>query len=367
VDEQPGAEVDRLESFGVRDMRIFKSNRKECSRAQTMVEFALIMPMLLMLIYGLFEVGRVIFVYSIISTAAREAVRYGSATGLNVTGGIPRYDDCPGILEAADNVDFLGIIEKGKIVITYKYPYRAEPDDPLIWKTYGGCPPPKLECLPNDDGTLACPRISVQVLGDFVPIVPIIPWAPWTVVSNSSRTLLFDIQIQGTPGTPFITTYTPSPTRTPTITTVPSNTPTPKNPTRTPLPTQTASITPTPGPPTSTPFICGVTHSGNIPSGTDVSWTVYNPHVMDIEINMLRLEWAIPRILLGVWFNGTQIFWGNTRNTGILVPLPGGILNLPPGAGSTFRFTFDEAPKNIRAEILLNTLGCTGKVIDSSK
>jgi hypothetical protein len=329
-------------------IRYFKSQHK----SQGMVEFALVMPMLLMLIYGVFEVGRVIFVYSIISTAAREAVRYGSATGLNVTGGVPRFDDCAGIRNAAQNVDFLGIISDQNIVISYDHGSSSD----II---SGICPPPPSVKLVTGD------RIKVQVSGDFVPIVPIIPWSPWTVVSNSSRTILLNIQILGTVTPPFFSTYTPRPTSTQTEPGVPTNTHGP-HPTHTPFPTPTASDTPTPGPPTPTPFFCAVTHSGKIPSGTDLSWIVHNPHVMAIEVTMLRLEWAIPNILTGVWFNNEKIFTGNTKNTGMLIPLPG-TLSLPPGVDSTFRFTFEDAPNNIRAEILLNTLGCTGVIIDSSK
>ena len=119
VDEQPGAKVDRLESFGVRHMRIFESNRKERKRAQTLVEFALVLPLLLVLIYGILEVGRLIFIYSILVSASREAVRYGSATGLNVGGGVPRYNDCAGMRAAAQNVDFLNAFADADILITY--------------------------------------------------------------------------------------------------------------------------------------------------------------------------------------------------------------------------------------------------------
>jgi Flp pilus assembly protein TadG len=47
-----------------------------------MVEFALALPLLLLLIFGILEVGRMVFTYSSVVNASREAVRYGSATGL---------------------------------------------------------------------------------------------------------------------------------------------------------------------------------------------------------------------------------------------------------------------------------------------
>ncbi|MGE5251945.1 MAG: TadE family protein, partial [Bacteroidota bacterium] len=52
------------------------------SKAQAMVEFALALPILLLVVYGLLESGRLLFIYASVVTAARQAARYGSATGL---------------------------------------------------------------------------------------------------------------------------------------------------------------------------------------------------------------------------------------------------------------------------------------------
>jgi Flp pilus assembly protein TadG len=49
--------------------------------AQAMVEFAIVLPILLLLLYGLLEAGRLLFMYSTIVTASRQAARYGSTTG----------------------------------------------------------------------------------------------------------------------------------------------------------------------------------------------------------------------------------------------------------------------------------------------
>lgn len=44
---------------------------------QSLVEFAIILPILLLLILGVFDLGRVIYYYSAISSAAREGARFG--------------------------------------------------------------------------------------------------------------------------------------------------------------------------------------------------------------------------------------------------------------------------------------------------
>ena len=48
------------------------------SQAQALVEFALVMPLLLLLLVGIIDFGRALFVYSEVSNAAREAVRYAA-------------------------------------------------------------------------------------------------------------------------------------------------------------------------------------------------------------------------------------------------------------------------------------------------
>src|SRR5512140_625531 len=74
--------------------------------AQAMVEFAIVLPVLLLLLYGVLEAGRLLFMYSTIVTASRQAVRYGSATGIG-TGTTVRYNDCIGIRAAASKVHYL--------------------------------------------------------------------------------------------------------------------------------------------------------------------------------------------------------------------------------------------------------------------
>src|SRR5450759_2670927 len=94
-------------------LKRFRMNPK--SHAQAMVEFALALPILLLIVYGTLEVGRLIFTYSTVVTSARQAARFGSANGL--ISGEPQYKDCAGINNAARNVDFLRVINN--IQITY--------------------------------------------------------------------------------------------------------------------------------------------------------------------------------------------------------------------------------------------------------
>jgi hypothetical protein len=49
--------------------------RSEASRGQTLVEFALILPLLVLILVGIFDFGRAIYGYSTANNAAREAAR----------------------------------------------------------------------------------------------------------------------------------------------------------------------------------------------------------------------------------------------------------------------------------------------------
>jgi Flp pilus assembly protein TadG len=61
-------------------MKLFEKRAGKKTRGQTMVEFALILPVLLMTMYGVMEFGRLLFIYVTTTSAAREATRYASAS-----------------------------------------------------------------------------------------------------------------------------------------------------------------------------------------------------------------------------------------------------------------------------------------------
>jgi len=171
-------------------MRIFKSNRIGRSKAQTMVEFALVLPILLVIIYGLLEVGRLIFIYSTVVSASREAVRYGSATGLNIAGGVPRYNDCAGIRAAAQNVDFLKVFNAANISITY--------DTGPGTSNYSTCPVGQATGGPSDTQINTPPpsRIKVEVEATFTPFAAIVKLNQITIKSSNARTIIGSVQIK---------------------------------------------------------------------------------------------------------------------------------------------------------------------------
>lgn len=162
--------------------KLIRSKGKK-SAAQAMVEFALALPILLLVMYGLIETGRLVFLYASVVSAARQAARYGSATGDNASG-TPYYDDCQGIRAAAKNLGFIQPFSDANIQIDYDNgpgattPW-AQPTCPI---TTAGHPI-------NGD------RINVRVSTQYSPIVPLVPFGQFTIASSDWRTLLVGISI----------------------------------------------------------------------------------------------------------------------------------------------------------------------------
>jgi hypothetical protein len=237
-------------------------------RGQAMVEFMVVLPLLLLLLYGTMEVARLAFIFSSASNASRSAARYGAGAGENVEG-VPFYQDCEGIRDIVRQSAFIN--EFSEINITYDRGVDANG----VQIPIGGVDPnPGQNSCPIEDGRVRNgDRIIIQVSTSYEPIVSVIPIDPLDIVSSSARTFIVSIPIMGSsvPLSFSAETSTPSPiptqdrnTNTAVFTTVPTFTRLPANvtpiertptsnlpptltftPSRTPLPTFTATITPT--------------------------------------------------------------------------------------------------------------------------
>lgn len=164
---------------------LLKKSISQKNKAQAMVEFAIALPLLLLLLYGILETGRYLFLYSTVVTASRQAARYGSATGEGAANNVPRYQDCDGMRNAANNAGFLGAFD---ITIQWdKGPNTTQ-------NTY---------CTGSTDTTSLTPamlednahRVVVTVKKQFTPLVKLVPFTPQLVSATSSRTILSSVAI----------------------------------------------------------------------------------------------------------------------------------------------------------------------------
>lgn len=162
-----------------------KQFRRE--HAQTMVEFALVFPIILLITYGIMELGRAVFIYAEITNAAREGARYGIATGDDpgTSPKIPYFANCAGIETAARRITFA--IPQDEINVTIKF--DNGPAQSLIIN----CPPGKDA---NGDYVIKQGyRIVVTVQYFFTPVLgSFLGFDGFDIVSTNYRTLLMTIK-----------------------------------------------------------------------------------------------------------------------------------------------------------------------------
>lgn len=170
---------------------------------QSMAEFSLALPILLVALFGLLEVGRAVFMYAAVVNASREAARYATAYGVNESG-VLQYHNCAEIRDIAKRVAFLLPLENDDIVIKYD----AGPDDSdVIQPLSGDASLWDTQCAPDMDVdssiNMNCgDRVVVDVSYSYQPIVPIIPMEAQLFTSSSARTYLGVIELSNDPADP---------------------------------------------------------------------------------------------------------------------------------------------------------------------
>lgn len=296
------------------------------ARGQGLVEFALIFPILLLIVYGTIEFGRLLFFYTAVNTSSREAARYGSAVGTS-GGGVPNYRDCTGIMQAALQSGGYAGLESTDIVIQY--------DNGPGTSSFSSCS----STVAVDLGD----RIVVQASTNFQPLVPLANIPPIPIQSSAARTIIKGVSLEGTPpNTPTLgpptATRTPTPTQTNTPTTTPIDTPTPTltstiAPSGTANPTETVVATSTSGPPaTPTPSCSNLDASAMIINNQEYgivlfNWDSFNP----VNISSLYTEWP-NGTLEDIYLGGSNIWSGNHAPPNATISSFSGDTSLPYGA-----------------------------------
>lgn len=359
-----------------------------------MVEFMLVLPVLLLLLYGIIEVGRLVFIFASVANASRQAARYGSASG--EIDNVAFYQDCEGIREVAQQSAF--IIAFDEINITYDR--GVNPDGTSI-PIPGIDPNPRVDSCPIEVPVRNGDRIIVMVSAIYEPILTMLPLDPMEVVSTSARSFLISIPIVGnalptgfapetsTPSpvpTVVTDTLTPTSTATSTATYLPTSEsmarltpPSPLPPTLTFTPTHTALPTYTPSV-TATEINCsGVTGVSHGP-------LVVRDNLMEMSINNETGHILTAAQVFVEWNHDTghdgndrslrlrQILIGDDRWDGDLrapsAYIPAYYPSIPKGETILrFRFhqTYDIRDGTERILITIANPGCINYPVDSSK
>jgi hypothetical protein len=156
------------------------------SSGQGLVEFALILPALLLVIVSIIDFGRLIFTISSVASASRDAARYGASVGVD-SFGIAHYQDCTGLRDT---------IQRFTLFLDLDIDIEYDEDGP------GGAPAVAY-CLPGMDAdprivaTLGS-QIVVKVTGSYRSLVlsSLLKLPPLPVTSEARRTILRDIYIE---------------------------------------------------------------------------------------------------------------------------------------------------------------------------
>ena len=161
-------------------MKLYELTPKK-NTAQAMVEFAIALPVLLMLLIGIMEVGRLLLMYALVSNASRDAVRYASSVGIESTGAqYQRYKFCAGIRAQAKASGYFLNIQDSEISIVY--------DTGPGGTSKGIC-----DAASGEDADINASsgdRVTVTVSQTYSPLVTLLPIQPRTISSESSRTIL---------------------------------------------------------------------------------------------------------------------------------------------------------------------------------
>ena len=352
-------------------------------QAQALVEFAIAIPILLVLLVGILETGRMLLIYTAVTNASREAARYASAVGQD-TSGYYKYKYCKGIRDTADKSIFL--VDKSTVVMVITYDHGPGTTQFAQCNATAG----------EDSGVSVTTgdRVKITIQADYKPMLKLIPFPPRTFISSSSRTYLATIELEvtslpsNTPR-PATLTFTPSMTFTPTETSTITPTPTKKvtgsGATFTPLPSSTptifvsqtptrtltpiASLTPSITPTT-------VTGCGNITAtaigvnNKTMSISITNPNPYAVNVSNVQVTWnsltgaASPNRTLNLISAslGSTTFWIGDDFSGSLTITPSNLLKIPGnGALTVLSFTFDtiyQNPSNNSITVNLSTPGC---------
>ena len=365
------------------------------ARGQAIVEFSLVLMILLVILVGILEVGRLMFMYAAINNASREAARYASAIGLDTDPdtGITseKYKFCTMIQKMAKRSAFFTPLT---ITISYDHGPGTTAFDTCDGSVDTG--------VAINSGT-NLDRVYVTVRADYSPMVTLIPINSRTISSSSARTILGYQDLQNltssSPNTP-----TSSVPTTP-VTTVPSDTPTATTTvtptataggelvTMTPLPSSTPTLVPTITPtatitftptetmtptltftptvtPTAMPGCNSITTGSLIIVSNVMSLSFTNPHdpitVLNVQVVWNSVNGGAgnkPLALKSASLGG--VFWAGTDSTGSLTITPATTVTIPGNnQTSALMFTFDRTyqTKNGSESIVINlsTPGCEG-------
>ncbi len=152
-------------------MRLVRGRRRtrwqRMRRGQAMVEFAIVAPIFLLILFGIIDFGRYVYYVQVLNNAAREGTRYAIVHGANSLAKTGPPDDPSGAAVVDKVRDYaIGV-------------FGAEDAATLTITPTWGTPP---DVPDNERGT----SVTVEVTYAFRSLVPLVPLPPITVKGAST-------------------------------------------------------------------------------------------------------------------------------------------------------------------------------------
>jgi len=144
--------------------------KKKLARGSTLTEFAFMLPLIVMVMFGVIDFGRALYTYHFVSDAAREASRWASVRGNRCDRGLPA---CPA--GPADVQNYVATIVPPGIDAT---PHSLSVT--AAWMPASGNPASCVGALNNP----GC-AVQVQVNYNFKFILPFLPNSTYAMRSTS--------------------------------------------------------------------------------------------------------------------------------------------------------------------------------------
>jgi len=111
----------------------------EKSHGQSLVEFALTLPLLLLLVFTFLDLGRAVYYYSAVSNAVREGARFASVTPLDLycaAGDTSCDADRTEVQNVVQNYSIAVAIDSSKIEVSEPAPNSGDPPYVTVQATY---------------------------------------------------------------------------------------------------------------------------------------------------------------------------------------------------------------------------------------
>jgi Flp pilus assembly protein TadG len=163
--------------------------RTQRRRGQTLVEFALVLPVFLFILFALIDIGRYVYLNSALSQAAREGARVASVEAgwmgkSDASCGAAAGPVCPANVSAL-RTDILAGANR------MMQPFATIPLSDLYTSCDGSTAPNPVTtqtCADNDTTSL----VSVRVVGTYRPLTPLISSIFPTIPTQASATMVIN-------------------------------------------------------------------------------------------------------------------------------------------------------------------------------